>query len=102
MNNWPSSDGKKKPIGSMTFLNKASLGMKSFYEIGLQSWIRKQINANTLNRELVSTTISLVNKRKSYSQKESTPTHLTGNKASLGMKSFYEDWMRESRWIYGL
>jgi len=39
-------------------LSKATLLMKSVYEIGPPSWIKKQINANTL-KELVSTTIML-------------------------------------------
>jgi len=44
----------------MTRLNKATLLKKSVYEIGngSPSWIKKQINANTL-KELVSTTIIL-------------------------------------------
>ena len=51
-------DREKKPKGPMTRLNKATLLMKSVYEIGPPSWIKKQINANTL-KELVSTTIML-------------------------------------------
>jgi hypothetical protein len=51
-----SRDREKKPKGPMTRLNEATLLMKSVYEIGPPSWIKKQINANTL-KELVSTTI---------------------------------------------
>src|SRR6185503_7395737 len=48
-------DRGKNPKGPMTRLNKATLLKKSVYEIGngSPSWIKKQINANTLTVCLV-------------------------------------------------
>ncbi|CAL5017651.1 unnamed protein product [Urochloa decumbens] len=51
-NYWPSSDGKKKQNSHMTYLNKAPLWKKSIYEIGPPSWIKKEINMNSLKKEL--------------------------------------------------
>ncbi|KAG2571291.1 hypothetical protein PVAP13_7KG173965 [Panicum virgatum] len=48
-------DREKKPKGPMTRLNKATLLMKSVYEIGPPSWIKKQINANTLKELALAT-----------------------------------------------
>ncbi|KAL6652970.1 hypothetical protein ACP70R_011895 [Stipagrostis hirtigluma subsp. patula] len=45
-NDWPSSEGQ------MTSLNKASLRRATFYQIGPPSWIKKQINASTLETKL--------------------------------------------------
>jgi hypothetical protein len=50
-----SGERLKRPKGSMTSLDKASLRRKSVYEIGPQSWIKKEINKNTLEKHLVST-----------------------------------------------
>ncbi|XP_039771862.1 putative B3 domain-containing protein Os04g0347400 [Panicum virgatum] len=41
-----------KPKGFMPSLNEASLLGNSFYEIGQPSWIKKQINTNTLENDL--------------------------------------------------
>ncbi|KAL6660403.1 hypothetical protein ACP70R_001949 [Stipagrostis hirtigluma subsp. patula] len=49
---WPSSEGEKKPKVSVTPSNKASLRRTSSYEIGPPTWIKKQINGNTLENEL--------------------------------------------------
>lgn len=59
-NKVPGSDGEKKPKGIMTPINEEPSWMKPVYEIGPPSFVKKQISANTL-RELVSTTISLLN-----------------------------------------
>ena len=48
--------------GPITRLKKAPLWRKSVFKIGPPSWIKKEINDNSLKRELVSTTISLLNK----------------------------------------
>ena len=53
-NDRSSSEGLKRPKGSMTSLDMASLRRQSVYEIGPQSWI-KEINKNTLEKYLVST-----------------------------------------------
>ncbi|RLM73061.1 hypothetical protein C2845_PM15G04460 [Panicum miliaceum] len=50
-----SRDREKKPKGPMTHLNKATLLMKSVYKIGPKSWIKKQINANTLKELALAT-----------------------------------------------
>ncbi|CAL5028158.1 unnamed protein product [Urochloa decumbens] len=42
-----------KPKGFMPSLNEASLQRNSFYEIGQPSWIKKQINNDTLENHLV-------------------------------------------------
>ncbi|PVH35092.1 hypothetical protein PAHAL_7G104900 [Panicum hallii] len=47
-----SGERLKRPKGSMTSLDKASLRRKSVYEIGPQSWIKKEINKNTLEKHL--------------------------------------------------
>ena len=60
--NWLRSDGQKMLKGPITRLRKAPLWKKSVFKIGPPSWIKKEINDNSLKRELVSTTISLVNK----------------------------------------
>jgi len=51
-NDLSSNNGEKKPKGPVTCLTKAPLWTKSVFEVGPPSWIKKQINANTL-RELV-------------------------------------------------
>jgi hypothetical protein len=51
-----------KPKGSTPSLNDASLQSNS-YEIGQPSWIKKQINADTLENHLVSTTTSYGTKK---------------------------------------
>ncbi|KAL6650447.1 hypothetical protein ACP70R_009372 [Stipagrostis hirtigluma subsp. patula] len=51
-NNWPSSEGQKKPKGSIASLNKTSLGRNSAYDIGPPSWIKRQINNNALVKHL--------------------------------------------------
>ena len=40
--------------------NKTSLGRNSIYKIGPPSWIKKQINTNTLEKHLVSITLHLI------------------------------------------
>jgi hypothetical protein len=50
----------------MTSQNKESLWKKSVYEIGPPSWIKKEIKTNSLKKELVSTTVFLLNELKSY------------------------------------
>ncbi|KAG2571302.1 hypothetical protein PVAP13_7KG131200 [Panicum virgatum] len=50
-NDLSSNNGEKKPKGPVTCLTKAPLWTKSVFEVGPPSWIKKQINANTL-REL--------------------------------------------------
>jgi hypothetical protein len=59
-NKVPGSAGEKKPKGIVTPINEESSWMKPVYEIGPPLFVKKQINANTL-KELVSTTISLLN-----------------------------------------
>jgi hypothetical protein len=53
-----STDGQKRFQGSMTYLNKART--KSVFEIGPPAWIKKEINASTIENHLVSTTVSLL------------------------------------------
>ena len=55
-NNSSSCEGQKWPKGSMNSLNKASLQPKFVYEIGLPSWIKKEINTSTFDNSLVSIT----------------------------------------------
>ncbi|CAL5028151.1 unnamed protein product [Urochloa decumbens] len=47
-----SSKRNKRPIGSRSSFNKAAFSRKSFYEIGPPSWIKKVINAHTLEKNL--------------------------------------------------
>ena len=56
---WPRSRRNKRSNGSRSFLNKTAFHRKSFYEIGPPSWIKKVINAHTLEKYLVSTKVSL-------------------------------------------
>ncbi|TVU03593.1 hypothetical protein EJB05_50910, partial [Eragrostis curvula] len=51
-NEWPSSEGQKKQKVSKCSLKKTSLRKRSFYEIGPPSWIKKVINARTLENHL--------------------------------------------------
>ncbi|CAL5017676.1 unnamed protein product [Urochloa decumbens] len=44
-NNWPSSEGQKKPKASLNCYNEASFRKTSFYEIGPPSWIKIVIDA---------------------------------------------------------
>ena len=60
--NWLNNGGQKMQKGPITRLKKAPLWRKSVFKIGPPSWIKKEINANSLKRELVCTTISLLNK----------------------------------------
>nr|TKW03720.1 hypothetical protein SEVIR_7G060300v2 [Setaria viridis] len=66
---WPSREGQKKPKGSTVSMNEASKRI-AVYEIGPPSWIKKEINTCTLRKKLVSTTISLINKIKSYAPQD--------------------------------
>ncbi|PAN37568.1 hypothetical protein PAHAL_7G105500 [Panicum hallii] len=50
-NDLSSNDGVKKPKGPVMRLTKAPFWIKSVFEVGPSSWIKKQVNANTL-REL--------------------------------------------------
>ncbi|KAG2481649.1 hypothetical protein PVAP13_J450661 [Panicum virgatum] len=49
---WPRSRRNKRSNGSRSFLNKTAFHRKSFYEIGPPSWIKKVINAHTLEKYL--------------------------------------------------
>ncbi|CAN6270607.1 unnamed protein product [Urochloa humidicola] len=49
---WPSSNGKMKQKCPMTHLKRASLWKKSVFKIGPPSWIKKEINTNSLGKEL--------------------------------------------------
>ncbi|CAN6275487.1 unnamed protein product [Urochloa humidicola] len=49
---WPSSNGRKTQKGPMTRPKKAPLWTKSIFKIGPPSWIKKEINANSLKGEL--------------------------------------------------
>ncbi|CAN6270604.1 unnamed protein product [Urochloa humidicola] len=51
-NKWSRSKRNKRPLGSRSSLNKAVFPRKSFYEIGPPSWIKKVINAWTLEKNL--------------------------------------------------
>ncbi|XP_039775483.1 putative B3 domain-containing protein Os04g0347400 [Panicum virgatum] len=50
--NWLNSGGQKMQKGPITRLKKAPLWRKSVFKIGPPSWIKKEINANSLKREL--------------------------------------------------
>ncbi|KAF8688190.1 hypothetical protein HU200_042425 [Digitaria exilis] len=52
MNDLPIDDGEKKRQSSMTVLSTASFRRLCVYEIGPPSWIKKQINTNTLEKNL--------------------------------------------------
>jgi hypothetical protein len=54
----------------MTSLNKVPLQKKSFYGIGPPSWIKKVINTSTLQKHLVSITISPFIEIEFYVQQE--------------------------------
>jgi len=56
--NKSNTDGQKMLQGSMNYLNKSRT--KSVFEIGPPAWIKKEINASTIENHLVSTTISLL------------------------------------------
>ncbi|WVZ84956.1 hypothetical protein U9M48_031922 [Paspalum notatum var. saurae] len=47
-----STEGHKRTKGSMNYLNKISLHTRCVYEIGPPSWIKKEINTNTLENSL--------------------------------------------------
>lgn len=49
--NWLRSDGQKMLKGPITRLKKAPLWKKSVFKIGPPSWIKKEINDNSLKRE---------------------------------------------------
>lgn len=44
-NDWPCSEGRKKPKAPMNSSNQAPLQKRSFYEIGPPSWIKKVIDS---------------------------------------------------------
>jgi hypothetical protein len=67
---WPGSDGQKKQKGPVTRPKMAPLWKKSVFAIGPPSWIKKEINANSLRHGPVSTTISRLNKIKLHSHVE--------------------------------
>jgi len=49
-----SSEGTKRPKSSMTSLSKqVSSSTKSVYDIGPPSWIRKEMNTNSITQHLV-------------------------------------------------
>jgi len=52
------SEGQKGPKVSMVPLNKASYRKYPVFEIGPPAWIMKEINTNTIEHHLVSTTVS--------------------------------------------
>jgi hypothetical protein len=56
--NKSNTDGQKMLQGSMNYLNKSRT--KSVFEIGPPAWVKKEINASTIENHLVSTTISLL------------------------------------------
>ena len=63
-NDWPCSEGRKKPKAPMNSSNQAPLQKRSFYEIGPPSWIKKVIDSRIHEYKLVSTIISLLDKIK--------------------------------------
>jgi hypothetical protein len=62
-NDWPRSEGWKKPKVPMNSLNQALFRKRSFYGIGPPSWINKVINSRIHGYHLLSTIISLLDKK---------------------------------------
>ncbi|CAL5017655.1 unnamed protein product [Urochloa decumbens] len=76
-NKWSGSKRNKRPKGSRSFLNKAAFHRKSFYEIGHPSWIKKVINAHTLENHLENPCASSMKRKRenkrSNSQEQKRP-----------------------------
>lgn len=51
-NSWLGNEGRMKATVSKTSLGKPLFSRVSFYKIGPQSWIKKQINSNSLKKRL--------------------------------------------------